>query len=129
VVAATADAPDGTFDIVLESEGGASLEAAVAKVVAGGTIVVFGNSSREPSRVGFIEFAQHGGFGARIVSYFSHQHADAVGRRLALLVGLVAEGRLDPGVGHEAGWEDLNGALDALEKRRFGGKAVLRVSP
>ena len=129
VVAATGDAPDGSFDLILESEGGPSLEAAVAKVAAHGTIAVFGSSSREPSRVGFIEFAQHGGFGARIVSYFSHHHADAVGRRLAMLVGLVAEGRLDPGVGYEAGWEDLNAALDALENRRFGGKAVLRVSP
>ncbi len=127
VVAASADA-DGAFDIVLESEGGVSLEAAVAKIASRGTIVVFGNSSREPSRVGFIEFAQHGGHDARIVSYFSHLHAEAAGRRLALLIDLVAQDRLDAGVGYEAGWEDLNGALDALEHRRFSGKAVLRVS-
>jgi len=128
VVAATADAPGNAFDLILESDGGASLEAAVGKAAPGGTIVVFGNSSREPSRIGFVEFAQSGAHGARIVSYLSHQHAHVAGKRLQLLVDLVAAGRLDPGVGYEAGWENLNDALDALEQRRFGGKAVLRVT-
>lgn len=128
VVAATADAPDNAFDLILESDGGASLEAAVGKVVPRGTIVVFGNSSREPSRIGFVEFAQGGAHGARMVAYLSHQHAHHAGRRLRTLVELVAAGRLDPGVGYEASWEDLNGALDALEQRRFSGKAVLRVT-
>jgi NADPH2:quinone reductase len=128
VIAATADASDNAFELILESEGGTSLEAAVAKAAPRGTIVVFGNSSREPSRIGFVEFAQSGAHGARIVSYLSHQHAHVVGRRLQMLVDLVAAGRLDPGVGYEAGWEDLNAALDALEHRRFSGKAVLRVT-
>jgi NADPH:quinone reductase-like Zn-dependent oxidoreductase len=127
VVAATADAPSTAFDLILESEGGASLEAAVAKAAPDGTIVVFGNSSREPSRIGFLEFAQQGAHGARIASYFSFQHAHVVGRRLQLLVDLVAAGRLDPGVGYEASWEELDAALDALEHRRFAGKAVLAV--
>jgi NADPH:quinone reductase-like Zn-dependent oxidoreductase len=62
-----------------------------------------------------------------MVAYLSHQHAHLAGRRLQMLVDLVAAGRLDPGVGYEATWEDVNGALDALEQRRFSGKAVLRV--
>jgi NADPH2:quinone reductase len=127
VVAATADTPDSSFDLILESEGGASLTAAVAKIASRGTIVVFGNSTREPSQISFIDFAMHGGHDARIVSYFSALHAHLAGRHLQMLVGLVAAGRLDPGVGLEAGWEDLNRSLDALAGREVSGKVVLSV--
>jgi NADPH:quinone reductase-like Zn-dependent oxidoreductase len=124
VVAATADADDAAYDLILESDGGASLTAAPAKVAQGGTIVVFGNSSREPSQVGFMDFA---GREARIQSYFSFLHASQAGEGLALLVRLVAEGRLDPGVGLQADWTELNDALDALADRRVSGKVVLSV--
>jgi NADPH:quinone reductase-like Zn-dependent oxidoreductase len=125
VVAATADADDASFDTVLESEGGASLQAAVTKVAHGGTVVVFGNSTREPSQVGFMDFA---GREAGVRSYFSSHHAHLAGRRLELLAGLVAEGRLDPGVGLEAEWSDLESSLQALSDRRVSGKVVLRLS-
>jgi NADPH:quinone reductase len=128
VVAATADATDGSFELILESEGGASLTAAVAKIAPRGTIVVFGISTREPSKISFIDFGSHGAYEARIVSYFSFLHADEVGQRLQMLVDLVAAGRLDAGVGLEADWEDLNAALDALANRQVTGKVVLRVS-
>jgi NADPH:quinone reductase-like Zn-dependent oxidoreductase len=111
--------------VVLESEGGASLQAATAKVAHGGTVVVFGNSTREPSQIGFMDFA---GREASIRSYFSTHHAHLAGDRLELLAGLVAEGRLDPGVGLEADWSELGDALDALSDRRVSGKVVLRVS-
>ena len=124
VVAATADAQDAAFDLVLESDGGASLTAAVGKVAQGGTIVIFGNSSREPSQVSFPDFA---GREAQIRSYFSFLHAEQAGERLELLVGLVAEGRLDPGVGLEASWQDLDDALQALADRQVSGKVVLAV--
>jgi NADPH:quinone reductase-like Zn-dependent oxidoreductase len=124
VVAATADADDAAFDLVLESEGGASLEAAVAKVAHHGTVVTFGNSSREPARISFTDFAPRD---ARIQSYFSSHHAPDAGRRLQLLVDLVAEGRLDAGVGLEASWEDLDDALEALASRQVSGKVVLTV--
>jgi NADPH:quinone reductase len=125
VVAATADAADAAFDLVLESDGGASLTAAFAKVAQGGTIVTFGNSSREPSQVSFPDFA---GREAQLRSYFSFLHAGEAGTRLEALVGLVAEGRLDPGVGLEADWTDLNDALQALTDRAVAGKVVLRRS-
>jgi NADPH:quinone reductase-like Zn-dependent oxidoreductase len=125
VVHATADAADAAFDLVLESEGGPSLTAAVAKVAQGGAIVVFGNSSREPSQVGFMDFA---GRDARIQSYFSALHAHDAGRHLEMLVRLVGERRLDPGVGFEADWTDLNEGLQALADRAVVGKVVLRRS-
>jgi len=123
VVSRTADAPDASFGLILESEGGDSLSAAVAKVAGGGTIVVFGNSSRQPSQLGFMDFA---GREARIVSYFSTLHAHLAGANLAFLVGLVADGRLDPGVGLQADWEELNDALERFANREVTGKVVLR---
>jgi NADPH:quinone reductase-like Zn-dependent oxidoreductase len=125
VVAATADAPDTAFDLILESDGGASLTAAPAKVAQGGTIVVYGNSSREPSQIGFMDFA---GREASIRSYFSFLHAQDAGRHLDMLVALVADGRLDPGVGLEEDWTELNAALQALSDRAVAGKVVLRRS-
>ena len=100
-MAATADAADAAFDLVVESDGGASLTAAFAKVAQGGTIVTFGNSSREPSQVSFPDFA---GREAQLRSYFSSLHAVTPGSGCEALVGLVAEGRLDLGVGLEADW-------------------------
>ena len=125
VVAATADAADAAFDLVLESDGGASLTAAFAKVAQGGTIVTFGNSSKEPSQVSFPDFA---GREAELRSYFSFLHAGEAGTRLEALVGLVADGRLDPGVGLEADWTELNDALQSLADRAVAGKVVLRRS-
>lgn len=125
VVAATADAADAAYDLVLESDGGASLTAAFAKVAQRGTIVTFGNSSRDPSQVSFPDFA---GREAQLRAYFSFRHADAAGERLQMLVDLVAAGRLDPGIGLEADWTDLNDALQALADRAVAGKVVLRRS-
>jgi NADPH:quinone reductase-like Zn-dependent oxidoreductase len=125
VVAATADAEDGAFDVVLESDGGASLTAAVAKVAHGGTVVVFGNSAREPSSISFPDFAPRE---AAVRSYFSFHHAHLAGRRLELLLRLVADGRLDPGIGLEAAWSEIEDALQKLSERAISGKVVLRVS-
>jgi NADPH:quinone reductase-like Zn-dependent oxidoreductase len=125
VVAATADARDAAYDLVLESDGGASLTAAFAKVAQHGTIVTFGNSSREPSQVSFPDFA---GREAQLRAYFSFLHADRAGERLQMLVDHLAAGRLDAGVGREADWTELNDALQALADRAVAGKVVLRRS-
>jgi NADPH:quinone reductase len=125
VLAATADADDASFDLIVESDGGPSLTAAFAKVAQRGTIVTFGNSSREPSQVSFMDFA---GREAQLRSYFSFLHAGDAGRQLQLLVDRVAAGRLDPGVGLEADWTELNDALQALADRAVAGKVVLRRS-
>jgi NADPH:quinone reductase-like Zn-dependent oxidoreductase len=125
VVAATADAQDAAYDLVLESDGGPSLTAALAKVAQRGTIVTFGNSSREPSQVSFPDFA---GREAQLRAYFSFLHADQAGERLGMLVDHVAAGRLDAGVGLEADWTELNDALQALADRAVAGKVVLRRS-
>jgi NADPH:quinone reductase len=119
------DAPEGPFDLILESAGGASLDAALARVAPGGTVLIFGNSSREPSTIDFT--AMFGHEEATIRSYFSARHEGDAGRLLAMLLDLVAAGKLQVEVGFEGSWDRLNEAMDGLSERQFRGKAVLTI--
>jgi NADPH2:quinone reductase len=121
-----ADAPqsDGRYDLILESAGGPSLTAAVDRVAAGGAILLFGNSSGQPSEVDFRAFA---GREASIQSYFSAEHEAEAGRNLGLLLDLVSAGRLHVEIGLRESWTQLNEALEALAERRVAGKVVLLV--
>jgi NADPH:quinone reductase-like Zn-dependent oxidoreductase len=47
---------------------------------------------------------------------------------LAILVGMLAAGRLDPQIGLRMDWRDVAGAVEALFARQIAGKAVLDVS-
>src|SRR4051794_1744993 len=124
-VRSAADAPDAPFDLILESAGGASLDAALARVAPGGTVLLFGNSSREPSTIDFTAFFGHEE--ATVRSYFSARHEADAGRLLAMLLDLLAGGRLEVEIGLRASWDHLNEAMDGLSERRFAGKAVLTV--
>ena len=124
VVSDTADA-EAPFELVLESVGGGSLEAALGAVAPAGTVILFGNSSREPARLDFS--AMHGHEEATIRSYFSARHEAEAGRVLRRLLDLVADGRLHVEIGARESWERLNDVLDGLAGRRFAGKAVLTV--
>jgi NADPH:quinone reductase len=125
VSAVTDDSPDGQH-VILESAGGASLDAALAKVAAGGLILVFGNSSKEPSRIDFREFA--GRDRVRIQSFFSAHYEHLAGDNLRTLLQLVADGRLQVRLGLEKPLAEINDALDALSERRVQGKAILRAA-
>ena len=123
------DADGPAFDVILESVGGASLASALQRVAPDGTIVSFGDSSREP-----VEFAASGfygrGTGARLYAFliFREVEREASGSRdLAILAGLVAAGELDPQIAIEASWREPGPALEALLQRRVRGKAVLHV--
>jgi NADPH2:quinone reductase len=124
-VRSAADAADGPFDLVLESAGGASLDAALARVAPGGTLLLFGNSSREPSTIDFTAFFGHEE--AMIRSYFSARHEADAGRLLGMLLDLVAAGKLHVEVGFQGSWDRVNEAMDGLSERRFPGKAVLTI--
>lgn len=118
---------EGPFDLILESVGGPSLEAAVRQVAPGGAIVIFGNSSGTPASISFGDFG--GRAGAKIVSFFVYESGEppTFGADLQLLADMVAAGTLHPQVGLEASWNDANSAFDALARRRVNGKAVLLV--
>ena len=119
------DDTEGPFDVVLESAGGPALDAALARIAPGGLVLIFGNSSREPSTIDFTSFFGHEE--ATIRSYFSARHEADAGRWLAMLLDLVAAGRLHVEVGFRASWDQLNDALQGLTDRAFPGKAVLTI--
>jgi NADPH:quinone reductase len=117
----------GLYDLVLESIGGATLSAALGKVAPDGTLVSFGNSSRQQTEIGFpATFLGHEE--AVITSYFSARHEADAGKNLEFLLAQVAAGRLHVNVGFTGTWEQLDEALDGLAERRFTGKAVLFVA-
>ena len=121
------DNAQGRFALVLESGGGASLAAAIQLVEPKGTVVVYGNSSSEPTTISFADF--RGAANARLqsFSYFTSEAEERFAPDLALLVSLIADGSLKPQIGVERSWQDILEVADQLRDRRVFGKAVLRV--
>jgi NADPH:quinone reductase-like Zn-dependent oxidoreductase len=123
--------PDGPgFDVILEGVGGASLGAAIQRVVPDGTVVSFANSdpsatTEYPTRALF-----GGAPGAKIYGLMVFpelaKRRGATGM-LDRLLSLLAAGRLDPQIDLEATWHDAADAIEALTDRRIAGKAVLLV--
>lgn len=117
------------FDLILESVGGASLAAALARIAPGGTIVSYGNSSRESTSFDVSGFYGRAS-GARLYAFliFVELAREGSGTSdLRTLAGLVAEGALDPQVSLETSWREPTEAIQALLDRRVEGKAVLLV--
>ena len=116
------------FDLILESGGGNSLETALRLVAPNGTVVMFGNSSRESTSISFASFAGHEG--ARIQSFFSFKAGtpESYGKDLALLVSLIAAGELHPQIGSEASWRELKRVMTALGERNVPGKAIFHTN-
>jgi NADPH2:quinone reductase len=117
----------GRYALILESGGGASLSHALRLVESKGTIVVYGNSSTEPSTISFADF--RGAQNARIQSffYFTCEAEDRFVPDLALLASLIAEGKLRPVIGAERSWRDFAEVAEALRTRTIAGKAVFQV--
>jgi len=118
---------EGPFDLILESVGGASLAGAISKVAPGGTIVVFGNSSREETSFSFPNFSGHAG--ARLLAFFIYESGtpSSMGVDLAKLVSLVAAGRLTPQIGLEDSWYNVYRDAAAVRDRKVNGKAVFHI--
>jgi NADPH:quinone reductase-like Zn-dependent oxidoreductase len=119
---------EGEFDLILESVGGASLAAALGMVAPRGTVVSFGNSSKEPTTFEAGSFFSKGG--ARLYAFSLFPELERLGtgaHDLAHLAALAAGGRLETSIGLDAGWHDAGTAIEALRERRIVGKAVLRI--
>jgi NADPH2:quinone reductase len=123
------DQAQGRFGLILESAGGASLTTAVRLVDAKGAVVVYGNSSGEPSTLAFADF--RGGQNACLQSffYFTNGPEEQFAPDLALLVSLVADGSLKPQTGPERSWREIAQLAEQLRDRQVGGKLVFRVEP
>ncbi len=120
------DRAQGRFALILEAAGGASLAAAIVHVEAKGTIVVFGNSSGEPTPLSFRDFAERPNARLQSFSYFTSEAEERFAPDLALLVSLVADGSLKPHL-VERSWRDLVEIGPQLRDRRIAGKAVFHI--
>jgi NADPH2:quinone reductase len=116
----------GRFELILESAGGASLTAAIERIEAKGTIVVYGNSSGEPTALNFRDFTEHQNARIQGFHYFTSEPEERFGRDLALLAGLIADGSLKPRI-VEQSWRELSRIGPLLRDRKIPGKAVFRI--
>jgi NADPH:quinone reductase len=120
---------DGDFDFILDGVGGATFALAIEHVAPRGVVVNIATGSDEET-VTFRAARFDRAHGARIhtLDLFDELAAHASGRSdLTRLCRLVADGRLDGQVELESSWRAPAPALDALLRRRIGGKAVLHV--
>ena len=115
---------EGPFDVVFESVGGPSLEAAVTRVTPHGTLIWLGQASRRPASLDFFEVVSAAPYASIVpFSYWRTGASDA--DDLATLVRLVAAGHVHPEIGLQADWRATPDALVALAERRVRGNAVL----
>lgn len=125
IVTSPADA-EGPYDVVLESVGGTSLPAALARLAPGGLLVWFGQASRTPVTLDFFDFFK-GPAQARI-AHFDYTRADTTyAAELATLIRLVAGGRLHPEIGTVRDWSRTAEVIEDIRGRRVRGNAVLTV--
>ncbi|HUC70964.1 MAG TPA: zinc-binding dehydrogenase [Stellaceae bacterium] len=120
------DKAEGRFGLILEAAGGGSLAAAISRIEPKGTIVIFGNSSGEPTAINFRDFAEHANARVQSFSYFTSEAEERFAPDLALLASLVADGALKLAL-VESSWRDLAKIGPELRNRHVAGKAVFRV--
>ena len=119
------DQLEGEYDLILESSGGDSLARLATMVRPEGTLVMFGNSSLEPTTLDVRDVYLGGAVRLQGFTLFHGFTADPPGRDLGYLAGLVAAGKLDPQVAEVLRWEEIGGALQRLAERGVPGKLVL----
>jgi NADPH:quinone reductase len=116
----------GRFGLILEAAGGASLTAAIERIEARGTVVVFGNSSGEPTPFTFRDFAERQNARIQAFHYFTSEPEERFAPDLALLAALVADGSLKPRIA-EYGWREIPRVGALLRGRQVPGKAVFHI--
>lgn len=116
------------FDVMLDAAGGDLLAACVKRIAPLGTLVVYGNSSGQPTSFDVNDLYRQPGariYGLRVFEEID-KHLSAV-RDMTFLAGEIAAGRLDPQLGLVLSWREAARALEALVERRVRGKAVLTI--
>jgi NADPH2:quinone reductase len=119
---------DGEFDLIVDAVGGDVFGRSIEHLAPGGVVVNLATQGDET--VAFRARRFDRAKGARIYTLNLFEELTRPGGAaadLARLVALAAAGRLDGGVELDASWREPGSALDALLRRRVGGKVVLRV--
>ncbi len=114
---------EGRFDLILESVGGDTLGRLVTMLDPQGTLVMFGNSSNEPTTFNVRDV--YNGALVRLQGFELFFGGDPFGRDLGYLAALVAEGRLDPQLAGDLPWERMPEAMERLRNRDVAGKIAL----
>jgi NADPH:quinone reductase-like Zn-dependent oxidoreductase len=120
---------DGQFDVIVDAVGGATFGDAIGHLAPRGVLVNVATDA-EQDTVTFRAAAFDRAPGARIYTLNLIDEVAAqsgAGRDLTRLCRLVADGRLHVRIGLECSWQDPGRAVDALLRRRVGGKVVLRM--
>jgi NADPH:quinone reductase-like Zn-dependent oxidoreductase len=120
------DPLEGRFDLVLEGVGGPSLERSLDALAPGGVVQLYGAAAPEPAKISLGSF--RGAPHSRIEPFLIYQTGEETfGRDLAFMARLIGEGRLQPQIGLQVSWREVERALDALRDRRVRGKVVLDI--
>ncbi|MFH1834354.1 MAG: zinc-binding dehydrogenase, partial [bacterium] len=122
VITTLDDGHPGTFDFVLDGIGGQVLTDAVHRLTPGGVAVTYGTLGG-PAPLALHDFPR--GDSCRVIPLFHGYPLETRGDDLAALIGLVADGRLEPLLGMVRDWKETLTVLEALRERRVRGKAVL----
>jgi len=115
----------GPFDVVMESVGGDILMAALRALRAGGLALWFGQASRTPPVLDFLDWSVPLGITIRRFGYQPNAVSDSAD--LFTLVRLVATDRLHPEIGFHDDWAHTAAALDSMIRRQLRGNAVLTI--
>lgn len=115
------------YDVILETQGGASLARSMTRLRPGGVCVVCGNASNSRTEFEARQFYMPGGttlYGFNLMTELEQRPAGAhLGRLLHLLVA----GVLRPSIDVEASWLDIDQVARRFGERAILGKAVLHI--
>lgn len=121
-VTSLADDDLGTFRLVLDGVGGQVLTDAVHRLEPGGMAVTYGTLGGS-APLGLLDFPR--GAACHVIPLFHAFPLETRGEDLAVLVSMVAAGRLRPLLGTVRDWSETPAVLEALRERQVRGKAVL----
>lgn len=119
---------NGDFDLILDAVGGETLGLAIEHLAPHGKVVNIGTLS-EDETISFraSRFDRSPGASIYTLNLFDELERVSGTRDLTRLCEMVADGQLDGQIELEASWRDPGPAINALLKRRIGGKVVLHV--
>jgi NADPH:quinone reductase-like Zn-dependent oxidoreductase len=119
--------PFGPYHLIVDSVGGKTLGAALNQLAEGGTIVSLGTSGGTQVTFDASRFYPIGRASLYGFILFEELKTEPAGRGLALLLRLLASGKLNTRISVEADWTDVADVARQLTERAYPGKAVLRV--